>query len=69
MAKVVTITANADVVVISERVGDRERYQNGVDYIKAGEQQDFIIHEGQTLRVEAAPEPKQPAPQEDGEGA
>lgn len=38
--------------VISERLGDRERFENGVDLLTPGEEQDFIVHDGQSLRVE-----------------
>ena len=53
---VVTITASAPVEVISERIGDRERFENGRDLVAAGEEQSFIVHPGQSLRiVEPAP--------------
>lgn len=55
MAKIVTITSTAPAVVISERIVDRERFENGRDGLVPGEPQDFIIHDGQSLRVEVLP--------------
>lgn len=57
MARVVTVTTSHPVVVISERYSDRERFENGRDIIQAGETQDFIVHSGQSVRIEVHEEP------------
>lgn len=51
MTTIVTIKASAPAVVISERIADRERIENGRDELVAGEEQSFIVHQGQSLRV------------------
>jgi hypothetical protein len=55
---IVTITASVPAVVISERIVDdgRERFENGRDSLAAGESQDFVIHDTQSVRVVAAPQ-------------
>lgn len=73
MTTIVTITATAKAVVISERIGDRERHENGRDELVPYQAQSFIVHQGQSLRVveleeEAAPVPAE-APAAEGEGA
>lgn len=52
-SSIVTITASADVDVVSERISEdgRERFPNGVDRVAAGQSVDFIVHPGQSLRV------------------
>lgn len=60
MAKIVTITSNAPAVVISERIGDRERFENGRDQLEPDQPQDFLIHDGQSLRIEVYKEPEPP---------
>jgi hypothetical protein len=55
---IVTITASAPAVVISERIvdGGRERFENGRDPLNPGEPQSFVLHAGQSVRVvDAAP--------------
>jgi hypothetical protein len=56
MAKIVTIKSSHPAVVISERIGDRERFENGRDELVPDVEQDFLVHEGQSLRIEALPE-------------
>ena len=52
MTTVITIKSTAPAVVISERLGDRERHENGRDELVPGEEQSFIVHAGQSIRVE-----------------
>jgi hypothetical protein len=55
---IVTITASAPAVVISERIVDdgRERFDNGRDALVPGEPQTFVIHPGQSVRVVDLPQ-------------
>ena len=57
-SRIVTITCSAPAVVISERIADRERFDNGSDLLEPNVPQDFIVHEGQSVRVVALPEPE-----------
>lgn len=57
MPTIVSIKSSARAVVISERIDDRERFENGRDVLLPNEEQHFVIHPGQSLRVvEAEPE-------------
>jgi len=61
MPTIVTIKSTAPAVVISERIVDRERFENGRDELQPDIEQSFLIHQGQSLRVvEIDPQP-QPA--------
>lgn len=51
MTNVVTIKSSGHAVVISERIADRERFENGRDTLEPGVEQSFIIHAGQSIRV------------------
>lgn len=68
MAKIVTITCSHPAVVISERIGDRERFENGRDELTPDQPQDFIIHDGQSIRVEVKAEEQQQPLEPEGEG-
>lgn len=59
MTTIVTIKSTAAAVVISERIGDRERHENGRDDLAPGVEQSFIVHAGQSIRVEEAAEGEQ----------
>lgn len=65
MTTIVTIKSNAPAVVISERIADRERHENGRDALEPGIEQQFIVHASQSLRVVeiATAEPAQPQEQ------
>jgi hypothetical protein len=56
---IVTITASAPAVVISERIVDdgRERFENGRDALEADKPQSFVLHAGQSVRVVDAEAP------------
>lgn len=56
MTTIVTITTTAPIEIVSERIAEdgRERFENGRDPIAANSSQDFIVHEGQSLRVVVA---------------
>jgi hypothetical protein len=47
----VIIRAYAPVTVVTEQIVDRERRPNGSTPLAAGEEQSFIIHGGQSIRV------------------
>ena len=51
MPTIVTIKSTAPAVVISERIGDRERHDNGRDELVPDVEQSFVVHAGQSLRV------------------
>lgn len=58
MTTTITIKAgDAPVQVISEKIIEdgRQRLQNGVDDLAPGEEQTFIIHEKQSLRIVELP--------------
>lgn len=59
MAKsiIVTVKASAPCMVISERIGDRERHENGIDVLAEGDEMDFIVHDTQSIRVVREPDP------------
>jgi hypothetical protein len=47
----VVIRAYAPVTIVTEQIVDRERRPNGSTLLAAGEEQSFIIHGGQSIRV------------------
>lgn len=57
MTTIVTIKSTKPAVVISERITDRERFDNGSDLLEPNVPQDFIVHAGQSVRVIELPEP------------
>lgn len=62
MPNVVSITASEGVVVISQRLGDRERHENGIDFVEPGVTRHFIVDDGQSLAVDHRLPPPPPAP-------
>lgn len=56
-AHIITITSSDRALAISEKIVDdgRERFPNGCDELAPGVPQDFLIHDGQSLRIVKAP--------------
>jgi len=62
MPNIVTVTATSKVKVITERLGDRERRENGTTQLDADQSESFIVSPGQSLRiVHEEDQPAQPA--------
>jgi hypothetical protein len=56
----VTVTAeDRDVAVTSQKIVDdgRERHDNGVDIVRAGTSDEFLVHSGQSIRIDEHIEP------------
>lgn len=68
MPNVVTITSSEGVVVVSHRLGDRERFENGRDVIEPGKSRHFIVDDGQSLAIDHYEPPEAPAEEPAAEG-